>query len=587
MREQNLPVGGGASQLREYVHVLRRYARSIIAITVLVVVAAGALSFVMPAKYESDAKVLVKPITLVSGQPNNQIAPNMNTEQQIATSLAVATIAADSLHLKLTPQQITNTFLKKLKVSTNADTEILNFAYTARTATLAQSRAAAFADAYLQFRRNQVVDDLTNAQISFQQRIDALNAQLASTNRQLSDTRDPGAQDRLRTVSNQLIDEIGFLQGQTGLLVTPTELGVGAIVEPATLPIRPVTSHVRDLALAVLVGLVLGVGIAFLRDRLDDRLRSRNEVESVMHAPVVGVLPFVPRRGTAGLTVASSREHGVVPDAFRALRTGLMFTASRMSGKTFVVTSPVPEDGKTTTVANLGLSLAQAGKKVILISADLRRPRLHQLFGCTNDIGLTSVLAGERMPWEALVALQTRNLLLLPSGPSPSNVIDLLDSEAMRKLLAEFRVSVDYVLIDTGPVLGAADAMALAPLVDGVLVVMNAQQTTRSAANRTRKQLELVNARVMGTVLYDASEAGGYGYYYYDYEPDDGYHEKRSAYTEKESSGNGSYYRPTSTIRLDEVGPQPQPRAVVMPEEPHRVVDIDGGAAIDRSWEGM
>jgi capsular exopolysaccharide synthesis family protein len=540
----------GAPQLREYLRIVRRRARSIVAITVLVMAAAGALSFVLPPKYISESKVLVRAIAPVSGQPENTIAPNMNTEQQIATSVAVAQLAAQRLHLVMSQEQLTKVFLKGLKVGTDGQTEILDVKYSARTPSLAQSRAAAFAEAYLDYRRNQVTSDLTNAGASFQQRIDALNTQLAQVDRQLGAAKAEETQATLRARSNSLIGAIAVLEGNLASLAAPTDLAVGDIVQDATLPDHPATSHVRNLILAGLVGLALAIGIAFLRDRLDDRLRGRGEVEAVMRAPVIGVMPFGPRRGTAGLALGAAREHGAVPDAFRALRTGFLFVTSRISAKTIVVTSPLPEDGKTTTVANLGLSLAQTGKKVIMVSADLRRPRLHQLFGVKNDLGLTNVLAGERVPWEGLIALHTRNLLLLPSGPSPANVIDLLDSEPMRKLLAEFRGGVDYVLIDTGPIIGAADAMALAPLVDAVLLVANGQQTTRSAATRTRKQLELVNARVLGTVLYDPAEESDYSYYDY-------------SYAEWEPSGNGSLYHPasppTSLSQASPAGATPAP----------------------------
>jgi capsular exopolysaccharide synthesis family protein len=245
----------------------------------------------------------------------------------------------------------------------------------------------------------------------------------------------------------------------------------------------------------------------------------------------------------------------MVPDAFRALRTGLLFAAARADAKTFIVTSPLAEEGKTTTVASLGLSLAQAGKRVILISADLRRPRLHKLFGCENNFGLTNILAGEREPFDGLIILP--GIVLLPSGPSPANVIDLLDSDAMKKLLATFRANVDFVLIDTGPVLSAPDAMVLAPLVDAVLVVANAQQTTRSAAQRARKQLELVNARVIGTVLYDPADQAEENYY------DDYY-----SFSSPEPSGNGKPHG--NSASAPRVEPEQRPPATNAPPQPER-----------------
>ena len=536
----------------------------------------------MPSTYVSEAKILVKPVSLESNQPGNVTAPNMETEQQVAKSLVVAQLAAKSLNLSLTSDQIQQLLLKNLRVTSTANTEILDITYTARSPSLASSRAGAFADAYLQFRRDQVVNDLTSAQGSLQQRIDALGSQLTQVNTLLARTRDPDRVATLRAQANSLIQGIGFLQSNIGSLATPEQLAVGAVVEQATLPLHASSNHIRDILLALVVGLALGIGVAFLRDRLDDRLRNRGEVEGTIHAPVLGILPFGPLRAAIGSSVGARRQ-GLVSDAFRALRTGLLFAAARADAKTFIVTSPLPEDGKTTTVANLGVSLAQAGKRVILISADLRRPRLHKVFGCENNFGLTNVLAGESAPFDGLIMLP--DLVLLPSGPSPTNAIDLLDSDAMKRLLATFRATVDFVLIDTGPILGAADAMALAPLVDAVLVVANAKQTTRSAAQRARKQLELVNARVLGTVLYDPADEADESYYY-NYEP--------YSFVGTEHSGNGnSNESPASGRRVEppqqpsdtETRPQTErdepPRQAAPVRETHRAPSPPAGQKID------
>jgi capsular exopolysaccharide synthesis family protein len=518
-------------------------------------VVAGGVSFSLAPKYVSEAKILVKRVSLASDPRGNVTPLNMDTEQQVAKSLAVAQLAAASLKLSLTPDQAKQRLLKNLKVTSSANTEILNLSFTARSPSLAQKGVAAFADAYLQFRRDQVVTDLTSAQASLQERIDALGSQLTKVNAQLAHNLNPDSAATLRAQANQLIDQIGFLQGSMGSLLTPEQLAVGAIVEPAIPPIHPASSHVRNIILAFVVGLALGVGVAFLRDHLDDRLRNRGEVEGAIQAPVLGVLPFGPVRAAIGSSIAVSREQGMVPDAFRALRTGFLFAATRADAKTFIVTSPLAEEGKTTTVASLGVSLTQAGKTVILISADLRRPRLHKLFGCENNFGLTNILAGEREPFDGLIILP--DVVLLPSGPSPANVIDLLDSEAMKKLLATFRANVDFVLIDTGPVLSAPDAMALAPLVDAVLVVVNAQQTTRSAAQRARKQLELVNARVIGTVLYDPADKAEEDYYDYYY-----------SFSSAEPSGNGkSHGNSASAPRVE---PEQRPPATNARPQPER-----------------
>ena len=231
MREHIAMPGVPTSQLHMYLRVLRRYARSIFAMTAAVMVVAGVVSFRLPSTYFSEAKILVKPVSLESNQPGNVTAPNMETEQQVAKSLVVAQLAAKSLNLSLTPDQIQQLLLKNLRVTSTANTEILDITYTAKSPSLARSRAGAFSDAYLQFRRDQVVNDLTSAQGSLQERIDALGSQLTQVNTLLAHTRDPDRVATLRAQANSLIQGIGFLQGNIGSLLTPEQLAVGAVTE--------------------------------------------------------------------------------------------------------------------------------------------------------------------------------------------------------------------------------------------------------------------------------------------------------------------------------------------------------------------
>jgi capsular exopolysaccharide synthesis family protein len=184
-----------------------------------------------------------------------------------------------------------------------------------------------------------------------------------------------------------------------------------------------------------------------------------------------------------------------------------------------MVTSANAQEGKTATTANLGVALAQSGKRVILVSADLRKPRLHRFFRSQNGMGLTNVLAGEKNALEVLNWVGVENLRLLPSGPVPGNPAELLGSEAMESLLRELQEASDFVLIDAAPVLPVADAMTLTPLVDAVLLVADARSTTRGAIEQARQQLDQVNARVIGTVLnnFDPSKAA-YTHQHYGYE---------------------------------------------------------------------
>jgi capsular exopolysaccharide synthesis family protein len=185
-----------------------------------------------------------------------------------------------------------------------------------------------------------------------------------------------------------------------------------------------------------------------------------------------------------------------------------------------MVASANAGEGKSTTAANLAVVLADSGKRVVLISADLRKPRLHRFFGLETEPGLSNALAGESTVWDTLQAPQVENLRVMVSGPVPARPTELLQSEAMGELVADLRDVSDFVIIDTSPILPVADALVLAPLVDGILLVADASITTRSAVTHTRELLDQVDARLVGAVFndYDPSrDRGGAGYYGYGY----------------------------------------------------------------------
>jgi protein-tyrosine kinase len=184
----------------------------------------------------------------------------------------------------------------------------------------------------------------------------------------------------------------------------------------------------------------------------------------------------------------------------------MMVMAERRDLKTVMVASPTGEDGKTAIAANLAVSLAQVGKRVVLLSADLRHSKVHQYFGLDNERGLSNVLAGEMPPWEAVQEPPgMERLWVFGSGPTPAQPAELLQSELMRELLAERRKVADFVIIEAPPALDAADCLALAPLVDGILVVADARHTGRDEVAQVRDQFDQVGGQVLGAVLSNAN----------------------------------------------------------------------------------
>jgi capsular exopolysaccharide synthesis family protein len=298
---------------------------------------------------------------------------------------------------------------------------------------------------------------------------------------------------------------------------------VGQIVQSASEP-SLIDTRMRTLLLALFVGLSLGVGLALFAERFDDRLRGRQDLAARSAAPVLATIPRLRSWKDGEPVVATlSAPRSETSEAYRTLRTGVLYAATHNRVKTILVTSSEGGEGKTTTVANLAAVLGKAGKRVIVIVADLRRPRLERFFGMGDGassgaepppLGLTNVLAGEVNVEEALVPVpDLPNVRILRSGPMAGNPAELLESSGMRDVVARLRDQADFILIDAAPVLGVYDALVLCRLADAVLLVADAGRTRRTTVDRAREQLMQVNGKLIGSVLnnLDAKKAEAYG----------------------------------------------------------------------------
>ncbi len=200
-------------------------------------------------------------------------------------------------------------------------------------------------------------------------------------------------------------------------------------------------------------------------------------------------------------------------EAYRTLRTNIQFSSLDKPLHTLLVTSTAPDEGKSTTLANLAVTMAQAEQRVILVDCDLRRPTLHTLFNLPNQVGLTSMILQEETAPLPLLETSVPGLSLLASGPLPPRPADLLGSRRMEALIARLREEADMVLFDTPPVIAVTDAAVLATRLDGVLLVLQAGKTRRDRAREARRLLEKVKANIVGVILNNARQEAGYGYY--------------------------------------------------------------------------
>jgi len=277
----------------------------------------------------------------------------------------------------------------------------------------------------------------------------------------------------------------------------------------------------RYMAIALFLGLMLGCGLALLRDWVDQRLRTAEEISIVLGVPVLGVVPSMSRRqsivarGQKVYRDSSSR----AAEAYRTIRTAVFFGVPKGEAKTILVTSPAAADGKTTLVSNLGIALAQAGQKTLILDADFRKPMQHKIFEVNHEeIGLSSVLAGTTTLEEAIQPTKVKGLELLTCGPDVPNPSEILNSESFAKLLEDLSNTYDRVIIDSPPVMPVTDAQILAAVSDITLLVLRADKSNRKTSQHARDGLMSVGARILGAVVNDVSKHSRYGYYgYYNY----------------------------------------------------------------------
>lgn len=304
--------------------------------------------------------------------------------------------------------------------------------------------------------------------------------------------------------------------GVTGML----QMSNVRVLDRAEPPERPVKPRpVRNLALAVLLGLAAGVGLAFLLETLDTTISTREQVEERLGVPFLGIIPSIEAADGAKPELAvTAAPTSAAAECLRSIRTNLLFMSPEKPLRTIVVTSSGPGEGKTTTAAALAATMAGGGNRVLLVDADMRRPRVHKVFGIQNGAGLSSLIVGEGTLAGAIVATEVPNLDVLPCGPVPPNPAELLHTAAFANLLAEMGRTYDRVVIDSPPAGVVADAIVIGTQVDGTLLVLKAGETSRDAATRTARGLKDVKARIFGAVLNDldleSQNYGKYSYYY-------------------------------------------------------------------------
>jgi capsular exopolysaccharide synthesis family protein len=450
------------TELRWWFWVIRRRLWLIVACTLLAAVAAFAVASRMPPTYSATATLLVTVASRNTASDYNAIYASERlilTYSQMLTGRPVMEAVIEQLKLAETPDVLA----KEVTVAPVKDTQLIRLSVAqkdpARAALIANSVAETFI------------------------------AQL-----------------------NELIE--AGLQGDVRV----------AVIETAQVPKKPIERRTLYTALAALVSAIFTVGLAILAESMDDTIKTPDDVRRALGLNTLGTIGRLQKKGEELCTLA--QPHSVVAETFRMLCTNVRFSSANEPPRILLVTSPSPEEGKSIIAANLAVAMARAGLRVAAVDADAHRARLHQLFnldlmeggaGASNRRGPTGfLLAGDG--GSKLHSVLAEALYVLPSGELPGNPTEMMGSQRLDKLLHELAQQVDLVLVDSPPVLAVADAITLAPTVDGVLLVLKAGSTRREAAQRSVESLQQVGANVVGVVLNGMStHNGSYLHFCYEY----------------------------------------------------------------------
>jgi capsular exopolysaccharide synthesis family protein len=312
-----------------------------------------------------------------------------------------------------------------------------------------------------------------------------------------------------------------------------TSTGAIHIVDEAVSAVGPIgPNKLLYLMMGALLSLIAGVGLAITLESLDNRIKTNLDAEKLLGLPVTTLIPRSLESNSSSLArEVFDNPLSPVAEAYRFLRTDFLLSAKEVDARAVMVATAKPGQGGTSTVANLGISLALDGKRVVLVDADMRRPSLHAIFKATNELGLSNVLSNERDLEEVILGTEVDNLFLIPAGPMPSNPSELLGSGRMRMLVQKLTEYADYVLFDTPSAVAFTDAVVLSQIVDGVILVVRAQQVPRGAELQVRNLLNKANANILGVVLNDVEPEYVDSYYFHShYYPDTGL-KKRKALT--------------------------------------------------------
>lgn len=502
--------GDDQVDLRHYVHVLNRHKWTVVLSVLVTAAVALGLSLVQTKVYTADARVVLQqdPADTVFNPNTGQ---RNDPERVVDTEIEII----ESHPVQQMVEKVLSRSVPNVSASAVGQTDVISIKATDKSPAQAAAVANAYAEQYVKYKQQRAVGSLLEAAKEIDSQINSLQKQVDGLDNQIAAS--PGATD-IKAQRDSLIQQIGTFRQQLEEVQVQSRLKEGGaqLVTPAEAPTSPSSPRPkRNTILGILLGLMLGIALAFLREQFDDSIRSKDDIEFVSKLPVLAIIPQSSKTQEGGV-VSLEEPSSQVAEAYRGLRTAVQFANLAGEAKVLQMTSPSQSEGKTTTLANLAVAMASTGLQVVVVCCDLRRPRLHELFGFSNKIGFTSVLLGDVPLNEALQTVQRiPTLRVLASGPPPPNPSELLSITRTGEVLKSLAGTADIVLVDSPPILPVTDALVLSRWVDSTVVVVSANDTSRRAFGRSLELLNQVNAPVIGTVLNGVTGGGGaYGYGY-------------------------------------------------------------------------
>ncbi len=490
-------------------------------------VAYGVSRWMLEPVYQASVQLLIQPSTSYGSTNYQDILAGQRvaaTYAEILNSRPVIESAFRELGFDMMQiLQFSETdYPVSMTVQPLRDTQVIEILVESKDRRLAMDFANQVAQTFIEYNQDRQVDRFRATQQEIQQQIDLVDADRARLEQRLEGVSDTIERGQIEIQIAQLRETLSRYNTvyQNVTLTQLQSVDLISVVEPARFPRSPVRPRVMmNTAIAGMLGAMVAVGGIALREMLDTSLRSPEEAESLTQSPVLGKIWYeegIPNGD--GPQIVLHKPLSLTAEAFRLLRANLQFAAVDKPLKAVLISSPGPTEGKSTISLNLALALGATGMRVIIIDADMRRPRIGEYAGVEREPGLSGLLLDRDGDMETYLhtMVGTEAVRVLPAGQSPPNPTELLGSRRMAEVLAACQQLADIVIVDSPPVLAAADAVVLAAQTDGTLLVMQPGSSDRKAVSQAAELLHRSGAHILGSVL-NKVQVNGHGYYYYSY----------------------------------------------------------------------